>query len=213
MRACPRGGVLARGKDAGNVNDGSPDTACEVGAVLLVELCAYCEYEPPSEPADNVERGDDALADLEGRECNNDVSVAAAFISTSSSTKSSEPSVLCGVRRVLADARGVCFRLPFSSLRAFVFAWALRGARLPFPAAALRGGVPFCGGSDFCGGTDGGSCGLCIVRARFDGGGCSSEAYRLCVAEAVSGGGAIAPFRDDLDDVPTALFPCVAGLL
>lgn len=160
-----------------------------------------------------LDRGEDAVTDLEGRECSNDVSVAAAFISTSSLTKPSEPSVLCGVIRFLEDPvpRAVSFRLPFSSLRLFVLDCVLCALRAAL--VDLRGGVACLGLVD---GANGGSCGLCIVRARLLGGGWRSDAYRLCVADAVIVGGGIVPLRDIAldDEAPAmALFPCVAGLL
>ena len=136
------------------------DAASEVGAVLRVELWAKFEYEcdePASEPADMLERGEDAVTDFEGRECSSDVSVAAAFMSTSSLPKLSAFSVRCGVIRLLLPAPCVVvsFRLPLSSLRLFVLAGAVCATRADL--AALRGGVlGFC----FDGGANGGSCGL-----------------------------------------------------
>lgn len=147
---------------------------------------------------------------MEGRECNSEVSVAAAFISSSLSTKSSEPSVLCGVIIRLEEA--VSRFLPFTSFLALAFDWLAGGTRGVFPA--LRSGVA---GRGFVGGGTGGSCGLWMVLARLEGGGCRSEEKRLCVADAVTeGGGSIDPLRvtpllDALDTI--ALFPCVAGLL
>lgn len=131
-------------------------------------------------------------------------------MSSSLSTKSSEPSVLCGVTIRLEGAASRF--LPLTSFLAFAFAWLPDEPREAF--TGLRGGVT---GRGFVGGGIGGSCGLWIVLARLEGGGCRREEKRLCVAEAVTGGGgAIVPLRvSPLPDAlgTIALFPWVAGLL
>ena len=66
-----------------------------------------------------LERGEDAVTDTDGRECSSDVSVAAAFISSSLSTKSSDPRVLCGVTIRLDEA--ISRFLPFTSFLALAF--------------------------------------------------------------------------------------------
>lgn len=63
----------------------------------------------------------------------------------------------------------------------------------------------------------GGSLGLCMVRARFAGGGAKMLLYKLFVAEAETmGGGAMLPLLDAFlveEDGAVAPAPCVAGLL
>jgi hypothetical protein len=156
-----------------------------------------------------LERGEEAVADTEGRPCNREVKVAAAFMSSSLSTKPSELKVLCAVM-IRLDGEVSRF-LPLTSLRAFPLEELLGGARADL--AGLRGGVV---GFAFGGGGTGGSSGLWIVLARLEGGGCRSEEKRLWVADAVTGGGgSIVPFRTSpLPDAfaTIALFPCVAGL-
>lgn len=196
------------------LNDDSADSADVAAVTVRVELCAYCgkeRVEPESDPADMLERGDDALAEIDGRDDRrSDVNVAAAFISMSTSAApSSEP-------------RTFCLALPFSWLRScslplvpfrpFDRVWDPSVAR--FDLVVLRGvdALPALVGAGI-----GGSSGLWIVRARFAGGGAKIDENKLCVADAVTGGGgAIDPLRaPDLDEPVgvIALFPCVAGLL
>ena len=158
-----------------------------------------------------LERGEEAVADIDGRlACSSDVNVAAAFMSSSLSTKPSEPSVLCGVM-IRLDGTVSRF-LPLTSFRPFVFGDPLGVARVPL--GVFRGGVT---GLAFSGGGTGGSSGLWIVLARLEGGGCRREEKRLWVADALTvAGGGIVPLRvSPLPDAfgTMALFPCVAGLL
>lgn len=181
------------------------DSAEGTVVVVRAELCANCEKdctEPESDPADILDRGEVVLAVIEGLACNNnEVSVAAAFISTS---------VSC-VRSILLLPRPLCFPLvPRLSLRLLstgssrlVFACDLvPSARLnalgrPVVVVAaveddtgagrcsealepLRGRGAAAGGR--VGAAIGGSLGLCIVRACLAGGGASIDEYRLGVA-------------------------------
>ena len=119
-----------------------------------------------------LERGEEAVTDTDGLECKSEVKVAAAFISSSLSTKPSEPSVLWGVISRLDGA--VSRFLPFASFRLFDLSELLDETREAL--VFLRGGVT---GLAFGGGGIGGSSGLCIVLARLEGGGCRSEEKRL----------------------------------
>lgn len=66
-----------------------------------------------------LDRGEDTLPDIDGRDRSKEVNVAAAFMSSSLSANPSEPSVLCGVMRRLDEPAGlpVSRRFPFVSLR------------------------------------------------------------------------------------------------
>ena len=215
---------------------------------MRAEDCWKVEYEcdepPASDPAERLDRGELAETDFDGRECmSSDVSVAAAFTSSSASfTRAS--SVLRTLAGDVVLARppprwavvvpSRC--LPFSECGALVRPCVSPApARAPRPAFApvLRGvvvaAVAASRATGFGAGTKGGSCGLCIVRARFEGGGCSNDAYKLCAADAlVELGGSIAPLRavgfnidEDEDDparpvcasAPPAPCAAEAGLL
>lgn len=126
-----------------------------------------------------LERGEDVLPAIDGRLCiSNDVSVAAAFISTS-------PSISISIS-------SCCRRLPLSILSPFVrrgdaAAFAAFDVALPLPPCALLGsdlGDAFTvrargEGDGRTGAAMGGSLGLCIVRACLVGGGARMDVYRL----------------------------------
>ncbi|OBZ66273.1 hypothetical protein A0H81_13741 [Grifola frondosa] len=149
-----------------------------------------------------LERGEDALADIDGRdESSNEVRVAAAFISISTSPPSPPPPV---PKLPPPD-------LSLAPLRVFVFVWEVSAVRADFTVLRAGGVTSF----TRCGAGMGGSWGLWMVRARFAGGGANNDENRLCVAEAVTGGGgAIEPLRASIREEllgVMALPPDVAG--
>lgn len=90
------------------LNDASDRTEAD-GATVRVELCWKCGNEwddPASEPADILDRGEDAAADIDGREeSSRDVSVAAAWMSISISAVLPSDSCISS-----------CFPLPLAPL-------------------------------------------------------------------------------------------------
>lgn len=153
----------------------------EVGAVIVrAELCANCEkecMEPGSEVAEMLDRGEEVATDIEGRERNKEVNVAAAFMSISESSIIScelEDDTRLIERTPVEDS----LRLPLSSLsfRALDLSWAEVAAAL---ALALEGFLGGDTGFGLAGAGTGGSWGLWIVRARLVGGGARMEANKL----------------------------------
>lgn len=90
--------MLRRGCDI--LNDASDDRVDGAAVSVRVELCAKCAYDcadPASDPPDTLDRGEDALSEIDGREeSKRDVSVAAALMSMSTSAAlSSESCTAC----------------------------------------------------------------------------------------------------------------------
>lgn len=87
-------GVVGRGRDI--LNDASDDRVDVPVVSVRAELCAKCAYDcadPASDPPDTLDRGEDALSEIDGRDDNrSDVSVAAALMSMSTSAALSSES-------------------------------------------------------------------------------------------------------------------------
>lgn len=139
--------------------------------IALLELCAYCAYDcaDASDVPSILDRGDDALPAIDGRWLSmNDVSVAAAFMSTSPSASTAE--------------RFLSGRLPLrlSGLPGFLTVLVFACARVPSAMLLTTLALPDRGdGAGLIGAGTGGSLAFRMVRACFAGGGARMEVNKL----------------------------------